>query len=117
MRFVERLKDYENQYVFIRWAMGGEYGKLIYAGEDFVEFNIIDIETMSYKETMLIYAPLILEVSIGGPDIARIVAEVSSRMPVIEKEEIYTPKTTNTTKRTRKAKTIESEKDNSLTEG
>lgn len=61
----------------MRWATGGEYGKLMFVGEDFVEFNIIDIDTMSYKETMVIYSPLILEVAIGGADIARIVAELS----------------------------------------
>lgn len=82
MKLVEKLKEYENQYLFIRWVTGGEYGKLITAGDDFIEFDIIDTVTMSYRETMLIYAPLILEVSIGGPDISRIVAEVSSQMPV-----------------------------------
>lgn len=84
MKLLEKLKEYENQYLFIRWATGGEYGKLIYAGEDYIEFNIIDVDTMSYRETMLIYAPLILEVSIGGADIARIVAEVSSQMTMHE---------------------------------
>lgn len=85
MKLQEKLKEYENQYLFIRWATGGEYGKLMYVGEDFIEFNIIDIETMSYRETVLIFAPLILEVSIGGADIARIVAEVSSQMTMNEK--------------------------------
>ncbi len=80
MKLQEKLKEYENQYLFLRWATGGEYGKLMYVGEDFVEFNIIDIDTMSYRETALIYAPLILEVSIGGADVARILAEVSSKM-------------------------------------
>ncbi|CDE99176.1 unknown [Clostridium sp. CAG:813] len=80
MKLQEKLKEYENQYLFLRWATGGEYGKLMYVGEDFVEFNIIDVETMSYRETALIYAPLILEVSIGGADVARILAEVSSKM-------------------------------------
>lgn len=80
MKLVEKLKEYENQYMFIRWATGGEYGKLISVGEDFIEFNIIDIETMNYKETILLYAPLLLEISIGGADIARIIAEVSSQM-------------------------------------
>ena len=117
MRLVERLKIYENQYVFIRWAMGGDYGKLIYAGDDFIELNVIDVETMSYRETMLILSSLVLEVSVGGPDIARIVAEVSSRMPVIEKEDIITTKTTKTAKRTRKTSKTEPEKDNSLKEG
>lgn len=77
MKMLEKLREYENQYVFMRWATGGEYGKLMLVGEDFVEFNIIDIDTMSYKETMVIYAPLILEVAVGGADIARIVAELS----------------------------------------
>ena len=44
------------------------------------EFNIIDIDTMEYRETVLIHSPLILEVAIGGADIARIVAEVSSKI-------------------------------------
>lgn len=77
MKMLEKLKEYENQYIFMRWATGGEYGKLMFVGEDFVEFNIIDTDTMSYKETMVIYSPLILEVAIGGADIARIVAELS----------------------------------------
>lgn len=80
MKLQEKLKEYENQYLFLRWVTGGEYGKLMYVGEDFVEFNIIDVDTMSYRETALIYAPLILEVSIGGADVARILAEVSSKM-------------------------------------
>ena len=80
MKLIEKLREYENQYMFIRWASGREYGKLIYAGENFIEFNVIDIETMNYKETVLIYAPLILEVAVGGMDISRIVAEVSSQI-------------------------------------
>lgn len=80
MQLIEKLKELENNYMFIRWATGGEYGKLIYAGEDFIEFETINVETMEYCETMLIYAPLILEVSIGGADVARILAEVSSKI-------------------------------------
>ncbi len=88
MKFLDKLREYENQYMFMKWATGGEYGKLITVGEDFIEFNIIDVETMSYRETLLIYAPLILEVSVGGADIARIVAEVSSQMNLHENNEI-----------------------------
>lgn len=80
MRLVEKLKEFENQYMFIKWATGGEYGKLIFAGEDFIEFNVIDVDTMDYSETVLIHAPLILEVAIGGADVQRIVAEVSSKI-------------------------------------
>ncbi len=82
MRLVDKLKAFENQYVFIRWAMGGEYGKLRYVGDDYIEFDVIDIQTMSVQETMLISANLILEVAIGGPDISRIVAEISSQLPM-----------------------------------
>ena len=55
-------------------------GLLIYAGDDFIEFDVIDVDTMEYSETVLIHSPLILEVAIGGADIARIVAEVSSKI-------------------------------------
>lgn len=84
MRLVEKLKEYENQYMFIKWATGGEYGKLIYAGEDFIEFNVIDVDTMDYSETVLIHSPLIFEVAIGGADVQRIVAEVSSKISIDE---------------------------------
>ena len=80
MKLVEKLKEYENQYMFIKWVTGGEYGKLIFAGEDFIEFDIINVDTMEYSETVLIQSPLILEVSIGGADIQRILAEVSSKI-------------------------------------
>ena len=80
MNLVEKLKEFEGQYMFIKWATGGEYGKLVFAGTDFIEFNIIDVETMEYSETVLIHSPLILEVAIGGADVQRIVAEVSSKI-------------------------------------
>ena len=80
MRLIDKLKGYENQYVFMKWAMNGEYGKIKYVGEDYVEFDVVDVDTMSYRETMLIYAPLILEVAVGGSDISRIVAEISSQL-------------------------------------
>lgn len=80
MRLIDKLKIFENNYVFIKWAMGGEYGKLKYVGDDYIEFDVVDIETMSYQETLLISSNLILEVAIGGPDISRIVAEISSQL-------------------------------------
>lgn len=80
MRFAEKLKEYENQYMFIRWATGAEYGKLVYAGDDFIEFAVVNVDTMEYSETVLIYSALILEAAIGGSDIARIVAEFSSKI-------------------------------------
>lgn len=81
MRLIQKLKQFERQYVFLRWATAEEYGKLKYVGYDFVEFEIINIETMEYTETVLINNQLILEVILGGPDISRIVAEISSQLP------------------------------------
>lgn len=86
MRLVQKLKQFERQYMFIRWATAEEYGKLKYVGHDFIELDIINIDTMEYTETVLINSQLILEVVIGGADISRIVAEVSSRLPSINKE-------------------------------
>jgi hypothetical protein len=81
MRLIQKLKQFERQYMFLRWATAEEYGKLKYVGSDFVEFDVIDVETMEYRETVLINSQLILEVVIGGADIARILAEVSSQLP------------------------------------
>ncbi|MBR5555559.1 hypothetical protein IKU74_06050 [bacterium] len=85
MRLIEKLKEFEQKYMFIRWATGGEYGKLVYAGDDFIEFDIINVDTMEYSETVLIHSPLILEVSIGGADVSRIVAEISSKVSLDER--------------------------------
>ena len=81
MKLLNRLKVFERKYVFLRWATGAEYGKINYVGEDYVEFSIIDIDTMEYRETTIINSSLILEAIFGGPDISRIVAEISSMLP------------------------------------
>lgn len=78
MKLIHRLKAFERQYVFLRWATGAEYGKVVYVGEDYIEFNIIDVDTMEYRETVLINSQLILEIVFGGADISRIIAEISS---------------------------------------
>ena len=52
-----------------------------YVGEDYLEFNIIDVDTMEYRETVMINSQLVLEVVFGGADISRIVAEISSMLP------------------------------------
>lgn len=75
------MKMFEQKYVFLRWATGAEYGKVAYVGDDYVEFNIIDIDSMEYRETVMINSQLILEAVFGGPDISRIVAEISSLLP------------------------------------
>ncbi len=77
MRLINRLKNLEQQYVFLRWATGNDYGRINYVGEDYIEFNIIDIDTMEYRETTIINAQLIFEIVFGGGDISRILAEMS----------------------------------------
>lgn len=81
MKLINRIKMFEQKYVFLRWATGAEYGKIVYVGDDYVEFNIIDVDTMEYRETVMINSQLILEAVFGGPDISRIVAEISSLLP------------------------------------
>ncbi|MBQ7764654.1 hypothetical protein IJ384_04725 [bacterium] len=80
MKLINRMKMFEQQYVFLRWATGAEYGKITFVGEDYIEFNIIDVDTMEYRETVVINSQLILEAVFGGPDISRIVAEISSML-------------------------------------
>ena len=75
------MKVFEQKYVFLRWATGAEYGKITYVGDDYIEFNIIDVDTMEYRETVIINSQLILEAVFGGADISRIVAEISSTLP------------------------------------
>ena len=60
MKLINRLKIFEQKYVFLRWATGAEYGKITYVGEDYVEFNIIDVDTMEYRETVIFNSSLIL---------------------------------------------------------
>lgn len=80
MKLLDRMKAFEHQYVFLRWATGAEYGKINYVGEDYIEFNILDVDSMEYRETVIINSQLILEAIFGGPDISRIVAEISSML-------------------------------------
>lgn len=81
MKLINRMKVFEQKYVFLRWATGAEYGKIAYVGEDYIEFNIIDVDTMEYRETVMINSQLVLEVVFGGADVSRIVAEISSSLP------------------------------------
>ncbi len=77
MKLINRLKSLEQQYVFLRWATGNDYGRINYVGDDYIEFNIIDIDTMEYRETAIINSQLIFEIIFGGGDISRILAEMS----------------------------------------
>ena len=76
MRLLNRLKLLEGQYMFIKWVGGCEYVKLVNAALDFYEFNVIDIESMEYKESLFIRPSLLMEVTFGGADVQRVLAEM-----------------------------------------
>lgn len=71
----------EGQYMFIKWVGGCEYVKLVSAEIDFYEFDVINIETMEYKETILIRPNLLMEVTYGGADVQRVLAEMCCNLP------------------------------------
>jgi hypothetical protein len=83
----QKLKSYEKQIVFMRWGNTAEYGKIKYVGRDFIEFEVLDREDLTYNEIILINPNLILEVVLASPDINRIVAEYCSKLPVSQDKE------------------------------
>lgn len=80
MRMIHKLKAFEKSVVFLRWATDAEFGKIKYVGEDFVEFEILDMDAMEYTETLIINSQLILEVMISGFEISRVIAEMSAKL-------------------------------------
>ncbi len=80
MRMIQKLKALEKAVVFLRWATDAEFGKIKYVGSDFIEFEILDMDTMEYSETVLINSQLILEVMISGFEVSRVIAELSAKI-------------------------------------
>ena len=81
MKLVEKLKQFERKIVFMNWGTAAEYGKINYVGQDFVEFEVLNPETMEYGEKLLINSQLILEVVVFSTDISRIAMEYAGRLP------------------------------------
>ncbi len=82
MRMIQKLKALERAVVFLRWATDAEFGKIKYVGDDFIEFDILDMDTMEYTDTVLINSQLILEVMVSGFEISRVIAEMSAKITV-----------------------------------
>ena len=80
MRMIQKLKMFENTVVFMRWATDAEFGKILYVGDDFVEFLALNPDTMEYGDKILINSQLILEIMISGYEISRIIAEMSAKV-------------------------------------
>lgn len=81
MNLVHKLKLFERQIIYLRWAGDEGYGRLNYVGSDFVEFETLDVETMEFTEKVLLNSQLILEVVVRSSDISRVIAEYSSNLP------------------------------------
>lgn len=79
MRMIQKLKLFEQTVVFLRWATDAQFGKILYVGEDFIEFLALDPETMEYGDKILINSQLILEVVLSGYEVARLIAEMSAK--------------------------------------
>ena len=79
MRMIQKLKLFEQTVVFLRWATDAQFGKILYVGEDFIEFLVLDHETMEYGDKILINSQLILEVVLSGYEVARLIAEISAK--------------------------------------
>ncbi len=86
MNLIQRLKQYERQMVFLRWGASAEYGKINYVGADFIEFQVLDLDSMEYTEMIVINAQIILEVILEGSDISRIISEYSGTLPSAQRE-------------------------------
>ena len=77
MRMIQKLKLFEQMVVFLRWATDAQFGKIMYVGEDFIEFLVLDPETMEYGDKILINSQLILEVVLSGYEVAKLIAELA----------------------------------------
>ena len=81
MKLVDKLKQFERNIVFLNWGTSAEYGKINYVGDDFIEFEVLNPETLEYAEKILINSQLILEVVIFSSDISRLAIEYAGRLP------------------------------------
>ena len=81
MRMIQKLKLFEQTVVFLRWATDAQFGKILYVGEDFIEFLVLNQETMEYDDKILINSQLILEVVLSGYEVSKLIAEISANAP------------------------------------
>ena len=81
MRLIHKLKAFERAIVYLRWATDEEFGRIKYVGEDFIEFEILDMDEMQFSDCVLINSQLILEVVVSGFEISKVIAEVSAGLP------------------------------------
>ena len=76
---IQKLKLFEQMVVFLRCATDAQFGKILYVGEDFIEFLVLNQETMEYDDKILINSQLILEVVLSGYEVSKLIAEISAK--------------------------------------
>ena len=81
MKLVDKLKQFERNIVFLNWGTTAEYGKINYVGDEFIEFEVFNPDTMEYSDKILINSHLILEVVVFSTDISRLAMEYASKLP------------------------------------
>ena len=81
MKLVDKLKQFERNIVFLNWGTSAEYGKINYVGDNFIEFEVLNTDTMEYSDKILINSQLVLEVVVFSPDISRLAIEYAGRLP------------------------------------
>jgi len=84
MLLTQKIKAFERKIVFMRWGLSAEFGKIKYVGHDFIEFDVIDIESLEYYKTVIINPNTILEIELGSPNVNRVIAAVSCNLPCTE---------------------------------
>lgn len=84
MLLVQKLKQFEHKIVFLKWASASEFVKIKYVGKDFLEFDIINPDTLEYEETVLLNPDLILEIVTSGTEIGRVIAGLSGKIEILE---------------------------------
>ncbi len=86
MRFYSKIKTIWNVNTCSSLGNAEEYGKLKYVGSDFLEFDVIERRLNGIQGNRAYQQQLVLEAVVGGADISRIVAEVSSQLPSPNKD-------------------------------
>ena len=84
---IQKLKLFEQTVVFLRWATDAQFGKIVYVGEDFIEFLVLNQETMEYDDKILINSQLILEVVLSGYEVAKLKIAPDSNKSFVQHRE------------------------------
>lgn len=81
MYLTQKLKSIEKQLVFMKWGNTADYGKIKYVGQDFIEFEVLDKETLEYNKAIIVNPNVVTEIVFQSPDINRVIAAISCNLP------------------------------------